>query len=356
VRKTVGASSVDFLYDLAGYEITQLSSTGAWQRGELYARSRHVGTYANGSSGTTYFSYADWLGTERVRTDVTGVTCETITSLPFGDGQTTSGSCGDPSPMHFTGKERDTESNLDFFGARHHASGLGRFMVPDWAARPTPVPYAALGNPQTLNLYAYVRNSPLAQRDRGGHCIWDGCLLEIGAGIVAGGVIAWKAASAYFHSAEARSWGVASQESFKLLSNPDFTAKHPESVDLLRKQYVSERMKSIGKTVQTGSEVLDLLHGIGSAREAAGAETGQGVEKAIGEGVEAGAGPIGDAARQSIEQQTGDEQGDSSKGIQQQQQEQKLQQQKKWTVDLVPCADVCDAGPHLTALPVGQEK
>ncbi len=41
----------------------------------------------------------------------------------------------------FTGKERDSESNLDMFGARYYASSLGRFMTPDWAAKPTAVPY-----------------------------------------------------------------------------------------------------------------------------------------------------------------------------------------------------------------------
>jgi RHS repeat-associated protein len=50
----------------------------------------------------------------------------------------------------FTGKERDSESGLDNFGARYHASSLGRFMTPDWAAKRTTVPYASFGNPQSL--------------------------------------------------------------------------------------------------------------------------------------------------------------------------------------------------------------
>ena len=43
-------------------------------------------------------------------------------------------------PQHykFTGKERDSESNLDMFGARHYRSSLGRFMTPDWAEKPSP--------------------------------------------------------------------------------------------------------------------------------------------------------------------------------------------------------------------------
>src|ERR1700691_5618835 len=69
----------------------------------------------------------------------------------------------------FTGKERDAESGLDNFGARYDASSLGRFMTPDWAATATAVPYASSGDPQTLNLYAYVENSPLNRIDADGH-------------------------------------------------------------------------------------------------------------------------------------------------------------------------------------------
>src|SRR5580658_1585573 len=74
-----------------------------------------------------------------------------------------------PSARKFTGKERDSESGLDMFGARYYGSSLGRFMTPDWAAKPTTVPYASLGNPQTLNLYSYVHNNPLSFQDKDGH-------------------------------------------------------------------------------------------------------------------------------------------------------------------------------------------
>ena len=69
----------------------------------------------------------------------------------------------------FTGKERDSESQLDNYGARYYGSSLGRFMVPDWSARPTSVPYAVFGDPQSLNLYGYVRNDPVTRNDPTGH-------------------------------------------------------------------------------------------------------------------------------------------------------------------------------------------
>ena len=68
-----------------------------------------------------------------------------------------------------TGKERDTESGNDYFGARYYASTMGRFLSPDWSAKIEPVPYSKLDDPQSLNLYAYVRNNPLSRVDLDGH-------------------------------------------------------------------------------------------------------------------------------------------------------------------------------------------
>jgi len=86
----------------------------------------------------------------------------------------------------FTGKERDSESGLDYFGARYYGSALGRFTSPDWSASPEPIPYADFTNPQTLNQYAYLLSNPLAHPDPDGHC--PQCLLGavIGAAVNVG--------------------------------------------------------------------------------------------------------------------------------------------------------------------------
>jgi hypothetical protein len=49
------------------------------------------------------------------------------------------------------------------------ATETGRFLSPDWSSRPVPVPYANLSDPQSLNLYSYVRNNPLSGVDADGH-------------------------------------------------------------------------------------------------------------------------------------------------------------------------------------------
>jgi RHS repeat-associated protein len=92
-----------------------------------------------------------------------------------------------------TGKERDSESGLDMFGARYYGSSLGRFMTPDWAAKPTNVPYASFGNPQSLNLYSYVSNNPCTTRDPDGHVVGVDDLLI-------GGTIGVMALSAYMQT------------------------------------------------------------------------------------------------------------------------------------------------------------
>lgn len=57
----------------------------------------------------------------------------------------------------FTGKERDTESGNDYFGARYYESSMGRFTTPD----PSGLYFADPTNPQSLNLYEYALNDPL---------------------------------------------------------------------------------------------------------------------------------------------------------------------------------------------------
>ena len=89
----------------------------------------------------------------------------------------------------FTGKERDTESGLDYFGARYYSSLSGRFSSPDWAAKPEAVPYSTIGQPQSLNLYSYVQNNPLSRADNDGHCPVCAYAAEIVEGAAAGAAI-----------------------------------------------------------------------------------------------------------------------------------------------------------------------
>jgi RHS repeat-associated protein len=63
-----------------------------------------------------------------------------------------------------TGKERDAESGLDYFGARYYSNGLGRWVSAD----PKGLSLRHLLNPQKLNKYSYVINNPMSFFDPNG--------------------------------------------------------------------------------------------------------------------------------------------------------------------------------------------
>ena len=70
----------------------------------------------------------------------------------------------------FTGKERDSERGLDYFGARYFSGAQGRFTSPDPllnSGRPW--------NPQSWNRYAYTLNNPLKFTDPTGMYEWGAC-------------------------------------------------------------------------------------------------------------------------------------------------------------------------------------
>jgi RHS repeat-associated protein len=125
------------------------------------------------SSGNIFFYFADHLGTSRtiLQAGQTGF-CYDADFYPFGGEIKYTETCSQN--YKFTGKERDTESNLDNFGARYNISRLGRFMSPDLFT----VTLGRVADPQQLNLYAYVRNNPLTHVDPAGMIIDDAECLE----------------------------------------------------------------------------------------------------------------------------------------------------------------------------------
>jgi RHS repeat-associated protein len=106
------------------------------------------------SSNNVNYYFADHLGTARVSTNASGSICYDADFYPFGGERIVADTCD--STYKFTGKERDTESGLDNFGARYDASSLGRFMTPDPL-----MASATVYNPQTWNRYTYALNNPL---------------------------------------------------------------------------------------------------------------------------------------------------------------------------------------------------
>ncbi len=121
------------------------------------------------SAQEVQYYHLDAVGNVRVVTNQAGQVVERHDYLPFGE-ECTTGPCaadtpvGAGQPKHFTGKERDTETGLDYFGARYYRGNLGRFTTVD----PTVNIKTSLLDPQRWNRYAYVSNNPLRYVDPDG--------------------------------------------------------------------------------------------------------------------------------------------------------------------------------------------
>ena len=133
------------------------------------------------------FYGTDAIGNVRVVEDAQGNVLERHDYDPFGQEL-----CGTPpnmvpcggvagQPLRFTGKERDAETGLDYFGARYYSSKTARFTTVDpvytWSEN--------LVDPQRWNRYAYGRNNPLRNIDPDGRDAVDstkGFVVGLGTG------------------------------------------------------------------------------------------------------------------------------------------------------------------------------
>jgi RHS repeat-associated protein len=248
--------SNSYAYDADGHRTRRSLNNGGeiwWQvfgvDGELVAEYQLVsGTptlkkeygYRNGqllviaeTTGTCQWIVTDALGTPRMIADQTGGLSgmKRRDYLPFGEEllagvghrQTTNGyslSQSQQPRQQFTGKERDSETGLDYFEARYYGSVYGRFTSPDEftggpdelydfanAASDNPTFYADLIDPQSLNKYQYCYNNPLTTVDLDGHKGWRERLSEAASAVasaaadIGDGVVRGMAASL--------SWGTA---------------------------------------------------------------------------------------------------------------------------------------------------
>ena len=151
-RRTVGGVAYEEIYD-GNRMVTEIRTNDQmWMRSEIYAGNRHLATY---NMGTTFFSHSDWLGSERVRSDVNGNAAGTCTSNMYGDAYVCLGT--DPSPIKYASMEYDTETNLFHTLNRDYNPRLGIWMSKDPGGFTAAVP----SNPQTQNRYAYVLHNPL---------------------------------------------------------------------------------------------------------------------------------------------------------------------------------------------------
>ncbi|HEY3457724.1 MAG TPA: RHS repeat-associated core domain-containing protein [Bryobacteraceae bacterium] len=196
VASAIGNVRTDYSYDGEGRRVMKQSDTGTTIF--VYDVSGHLAaeysTGANSPTCMTCYLSADQLGSTRVVTDQNGAVVARHDYLPFGEeipqqysGRTAALHFGatENIAQKFTGKERDAETGMDYFGARYYSGRQGRFTSPDeytWVGTTdvftgepvgqlNPLPYADINNPQSLNKYTYVLNNPLRYTDPDGHCV-----------------------------------------------------------------------------------------------------------------------------------------------------------------------------------------
>ena len=109
-----------------------------------------------------YYQYRDRLGSSVIEANERGQVISYEEYYPYGSTAYSAAASGVDLSLkryRFTGKERDEETGLDYFGVRYYASWLGRWT----SGRPG-------GFVDGLNMYRYVRNNPVNGIDREGYC------------------------------------------------------------------------------------------------------------------------------------------------------------------------------------------
>jgi len=182
------AGGVNYLYDGDGRRVEKVGSKLYWYGSgdQILAETNASGTALNEyvffggkriamlpAGGNPLYYVEDLLGTSRVMTTNAGVKCYDADFYPYGIERPAYTNTCPGNNYKFEGKERDTETGNDDFGARYYSNRFGRWLSADWSAVPAPVPYANFTNPQTLNLYGMVSDDPESFADLDGHCCDD---------------------------------------------------------------------------------------------------------------------------------------------------------------------------------------
>ncbi|HKW18897.1 MAG TPA: RHS repeat-associated core domain-containing protein [Terriglobales bacterium] len=119
------------------------------------------------STGNVYYYLSDQIDSSRVMTDSNGVTQWESDYYPFGGERTITTNVANS--FKFTGKERDSESSLDYSFRRMYSSQYGRWMSTD------PIS-GKVGEPQSNNRYTYVINNPPNLKDPNGLFVIPICI------------------------------------------------------------------------------------------------------------------------------------------------------------------------------------
>jgi RHS repeat-associated protein len=168
-RRVSKSSGKLYWYGSGGDILAETDASGNTTAEYIFFGGKRVAMLPAGGNPIYYIE--DLLGTSRVITTNAGTVCYDADFYPYGGERAYTNTCAQN--YKFEGKERDSETGNDDFGARYYSNRFGRWLSADWSSVPVPVPYANLTNPQTLNLYAMVSDDPESFADLDGHFYSD---------------------------------------------------------------------------------------------------------------------------------------------------------------------------------------
>jgi RHS repeat-associated protein len=159
----VPAGGAFYIYSFDGRLLAEYNILGGCVRDYIYFGGRLIAEYREYETGQYYYFTSDQINSTRIVTDSLGTIVYAAAHNPYGGIQKTWVGTYDPK-LKFSGKERDAESELDYFGARYYDRSNYRFISVD----PLLNRGAALHDSQRWNMYAYCRNNPIGFLDPAG--------------------------------------------------------------------------------------------------------------------------------------------------------------------------------------------
>jgi RHS repeat-associated protein len=157
VEKKVGSVYTEYVFGAFG-ELVATHDRTTWTRHYAPPLFGPLGVYED---GLTRFIHKNHLGSSTFLTDNMGAVTQKTLYYPFGRSWATGGTVKDDRFASLQQRDAETtgwQDPLDPTPNRTYTSGLGRWLSPDPLG-------GDVTNPQSLNRYAYVLNSPCSYTD-----------------------------------------------------------------------------------------------------------------------------------------------------------------------------------------------
>lgn len=174
-----GGTTLNYLYDYAGDRSSYTDGTtttdyanklynydGAKKTKQVYVGNQLVATIETVSAVVTpYYVHTDTVLGSNVITDGSGAKNQLLDYMPFGAVRINQQATSFNEKNQFGGHPLDSDTGLNYAGARYMNTTAGRFISQDpvfW------IPERNIDDPQMSNAYSYARNNPLTMVDPDG--------------------------------------------------------------------------------------------------------------------------------------------------------------------------------------------